>query len=132
MIRELLNENRRMDLPAQIFGVHFPLRLEPFVYDTAGRLSKDYKGGFWLMYELENGGFYMAPNGTSYRVSCPNGFGGNLSGDAFGITVCMYAYSHCSFSAVTGFAERCSEQYHLLRDFMFDHEEVESMLRAID
>jgi hypothetical protein len=62
MNRELLNDDDRIDFPADLFGVHFPCRLEPTIYNTAGHLSADYTGGYWLMYRLENGGFYMAPD----------------------------------------------------------------------
>jgi hypothetical protein len=132
MNRKLLNNIQRIDLPAKIFGVHFPFRLEPFVYDTAGRLSIDYHGGYWEMYEIGNGGFYMAPQGDTFRLSCQNGYEGTLSGDAFGITVCLYAYSQIAFSEIPELAETCTEQYHLLRDFLFEHEEAASILAAID
>lgn len=132
MNRELLNNNERIDFPAQLFGVHFPFRLEPFVYNTAGRLSGDYTGGYWHFYRLGNRGFYMAPDSEAFRVSCPNSNEGTLSGDAFGITVCLYTYSELSFSGVTGLVEVCAEQYHLLRAYVFEHPEVEGILRAID
>ena len=86
------------------------------------------------MYELSNGGFYMAPQTDSpFHVSCMNGYVGTLSADAFGITVCLYAgYNHLSFSDDQAFAETCAEQYHLLREYMFEHLDVEGILRAID
>ena len=132
MNRELLNNQERVNYPAKLFGVHFPFRMEPTIYDTAGRLSGDYHGGYWLMYRLESVGFYMAPDGNQFKVSCPNGYEGTMSGDAFGITVCLYAYSELSFSGIPGFIEVCAEQYHLLREFMFEHPEAEAILRAID
>jgi len=48
--------------------------------------------GYWEMYVLSNGGFYMAPvlDGL-YQVSCMNGYEGSLSADGLGITVCLYA-----------------------------------------
>jgi len=132
MNRTVLNDDDRIDFPSDLFGVHFPFRLEPFVYDTAGRLSADYTGGYWHMYRLEDCGFYMAPDEETYRVSCPNGFQGTLSGDAFGIVVCLYSYSELSFSWVPGLAETCAEQYHLLREYLFEHPEAEAILAAID
>lgn len=127
-----LNDKQRINLPAKLFGIHFPLRVEPFLYDLARSLSPDYRGGYWHMYQLDNGGFYMAPNSKPLRVSCPNGFEGTLSGDAFGITVCLYTYSELSFSDVTGLAETCAEQYHRLRLYMLEHGEKEAILAAID
>ena len=99
MNRIRLNETERIEYTAKLFGAHFPLRLEPFIFDMAGSLSRDYTGGYWNMYELSNGGFYMAPDeDRPFRVECMNGYEGTLSADAFGITVCLYAYSNLSFS----------------------------------
>lgn len=132
MNRELLNDTDRINFPAELFGTHFPFRLEPHIYDTAGRLSADYLGGYWLMYRLENGGLYLAPDANQFRVSAENGYEGTLSGDAFGIVVCLYTYSELSFSGIPDFAQVCAEQYHRLREYMFEHPEVKAILRAID
>ena len=117
---------------SQLFGLHFPLHFEPFVYATADSLSADYCGGYWDFYRLSNGGFYMAPDAdVPFRVRCENGFAGDLSADAFGITVCLYAYSRLSFSRLF-IADACAQHYHWLRDYALDHAEVESILRATD
>ena len=133
MNRICLNETERIEYTAKLFGAHFPLRLEPFIFDMAGRLSRDYRGGYWEMYELSNGGFYMAPDeDTPFRVECMNGYEGTLSADAFGITVCLYAYSNLSFSDIQELAEICTEQFQLLREYMFEQPEVRGILAAID
>ena len=41
MLLAILNGPERINHPAQLFGVHFPLRLEPFVFDMARSLSCD-------------------------------------------------------------------------------------------
>jgi hypothetical protein len=128
MNRKLLNDSDRISVPAKIFGVHFPFRVEPSIYNIASILSGEYSGGYWLMYELENGGFYMAPNLATFQVLAENGYEGTMSGDAFGITVCLYVYSELSFLEVPG----CAEQYHRLREFVFEHPEREAIFRAID
>lgn len=130
--RKLLNEKERIEYPAQLFGVHFPFQIEPQIFNTAGRLSPDYTGGYWEMYELSNGGFYMAPDSDSFQVSCQNGFDGRLSGDAFGLTVCLYVYSQLSFSDIHELAATCAEQYHLLREFVFEHPDLGEILAATD
>lgn len=84
------------------------------------------------MYKVGNGAFYMAPEAETFRVTCQNGYEGTLSGDAFGVTVCLYAYSELSFSGFQNLAEACAEQYHLLREYMFEHLESAAILRAID
>ncbi|MDO8713329.1 MAG: antirestriction protein [Polynucleobacter sp.] len=122
----------RISLTTKLFGMHFPMHLEPFVFDMAGRLSPDYKGGYWQFYALSNGGFYMAPNSDSlFNVTSENGYEGQLSADALGITACLYAYSHLSFTE-GDFAQICAQQYHWLRDYMMEHAEVRAILGAID
>ena len=131
--RIILNEDERINYPAYHFGDDFPFRIEPFIFDMASRLSADYTGGYWHFYELTNGGFYMAPDKDSlFQVSCMNGFEGSLSADAFGIAVCLYAYSNLSFTDNEELADTCTEQYHLLREYMFEHSEIREILAAID
>ena len=127
-----LDDERRVNHTAKLFGANFPLRLEPTVFNMAGMLATSYRGGYWEFYALSNGGFYMAPKtDTMFDVSCENGFEGSMSADAFGIASCLYCYSHLSFGG-DAFADSCAEQYHLLREYMFEHAEVQSILRATD
>ena len=131
--RKTIPTSQRLRHTVTLFGAHFPLRLEPVVYTFADRLSEDYDGGYWTFYELSNGGFYMAPEvDTPFRVCCDNGFEGSLSGDALGVTVCLYAYSHLAFGNPSQFTETCAEQYHRLRDYALDHPEARGILAAID
>lgn len=131
--RRRVADDQRIEHTAAIFGIHFPLRLEPAVYALAKKLSADYHGGYWEFYALSNGGFYMAPiSHGAFPVACENGYDGLLSADALGIAVCLYAYSHLSFSDCGGLAETCARQYHWLRDYMLEHPEAESILGAID
>ena len=48
---------RRMQHTDELFGLHFPMRLEPTIYDMAGRLALEYRGGYWEFNALSNGGF---------------------------------------------------------------------------
>jgi len=131
--RQRLNDSERIDFPAQLFDVHFPLLVEPIIYAFTESMSREYKGGYWEFYKLSNGGFYMAPDSGSYfPVACQNGYEGVLSADALGITACLYAYSHLSFLDNPVLAETCAEQYHLLRDYMLEQTEAEAILGAID
>lgn len=131
--RQKVVDEQRIEHAAQLFGIHFPLRLEPAVYALARKLSPEYNGGYWEFYTLSNGGFYMAPYADHvFQVVCENGYEGMLSADALGIAVCLYAYSNLSFSDIDGFAETCARQYHWLREYMLDHPEAQSILAAID
>ena len=124
--------NQRVKVTAELFGLAFPMRLEPTIFNFAGSLAAEYDGGYWEFYKLSNGGFYMAlASDKQFVVTCENGFEGELSAEAFGIVCSLYAYSHLSFSDGQ-FAEICAEQYHLLREFALDHESAGAILAAID
>ena len=130
--RQLLPTPQRATHADVLFGLNFPFEFEPFVFDIASALSHDYQGGYWEFYDLSNGGFYMAPKTDEpFNVRAENGFEGRLSACAFGMTVCLYAFSHLSFEGGR-LAEACAEQYHLLREHMLDHREAQSILAAID
>ena len=131
--RKQVPNNKRIQHTANLFGLNFPLQLEPLVYTITDNIAEEYNGGFWEFYTLSNGGFYMAPYSDSkFNVSSENGFGGQLSGDALGIAACLYAYSHLSFTGKNGFDETSARHYHWLRDYMLDHPEAGAILGAID
>lgn len=130
--RQLIAEDQRVNHTAALFGLGFPLKLEPFVFFMADTVFEDYDGGYWHFYALSNGGFFMAPSADAgFKVSCENGFQGTLSAEAFGIVCCLYAYSHLSFGD-GAFAQTCAEHYHLLREYVFNHPEEGQIWRAID
>ena len=132
--RETLNDAQRVAYPAKLFGLNFPFRIEPTVFAFASRLSEDYKGGLWHFYALSNGGFYMAPDlPETFEVYSENGYEGAMSADAFGLTCCLYTFSHLSFTDNAELAQVCAEQYHLLRDhFASSHDEAKEIHKAID
>lgn len=131
--RKLIPEGQRLSHTADLFGTHFPLQLEPVIYGITERMAKDYCGGYWLFYTLDNGGLYMAPDGEHvFAVSCANYYTGELSGDALGIVACLYAYSHLSFAGSGTFPRQSAQHYHLLRHFMYEHPEVANILSATD
>lgn len=133
VIRTLIPEDQRLAHTASVFGAHFPMVIEPVVYGITDKMATDYHGGYWHFYSLDNGGFYMAPDSDQdFQISCDNFFTGELSADALGITACLYAYSHSSFSRDKVFGRLIANHYHLLRAYMFEHPEVAAILRAID
>ena len=129
---ELVPEALRMDTADDLFGMRFPLKLEPAIYKFAEYLSSEYNGGYWDFFTLSNGGFYIAPrNDAPYRVSSDNGFKGSMSAEALGVTACLYAYSNLSFGEGK-FGETCADHYHRLREFVMGHAEAWGILAAID
>ena len=128
----IVPESERLSIVDRLFGLGYVLKLEPAVFSIAEALASEYTGGYWEFHDLSNGGFYMAPRfDTELTVSCENGFEGKLSPDAFGITVCLYAFSELSFSD-DRLTQTCAEQYHLLREYIAKHPEARSIYRAID
>lgn len=128
----LVPEAERMNFVDKLFGIKYVLKLEPTVFQFAEHLAENYGYGYWEFFALSNRGFYMAPRSdTVHNVSSDNGFEGQMTADALGITACLYAYSHLSFSD-GGFAETCAEHYHLLREFAHGHAEARSIFAAID
>jgi len=131
--RQIITDDQRINHTADIFGVRFPLQIEPSIYQITESIAKEYDGGYWQFYKLGNGAFYMAPAiDTQFQVCCQNGFEGVLSADALGITACLYVYSYQSFSNQESFAQSCAQQYHWLREYMLDHPEANAILGAID
>ena len=131
--RALVPEHDRSDFVDALFGLNFPLQLEPYVFAVASELSSDYRGGFWNFYSLDNGGFYLAPNDDDpFSVCCPNGYEGTMSADALGITACLYAYSRLSFIAGDTVACIYARQYHALREYAVDHVEAAAIIAATD
>ena len=128
--RELVPEDQRMAITDKLFGIYFPLKLEPIIYGITDRMAEQYSGGYWQMHTLSNGGFYMAPSTEdTFNVCCDNQYLGSLSADALGITACLYAYSHLSFTDGR-FARVCACHYHRLREYMLDHPEAVAILGA--
>ena len=125
-------DSARLAFVDRLFGIQYVLKLEPTVFKMAERIAPEYSGAYWNFHALSNGGFYMSPRSdTEFSVSCENGYEGRLSPDALGIAACMYAFSHLSFGD-DRLAQTCTEQYHLLREYLFEHPEVKAILRAID
>lgn len=131
---EIVNEERRLQMLPKHFGRSMML-VEGAIYNFARLLCKKYDGGFWQFFELSNGGFYMAPDlpGQLEVSWSDNYYSGTMSADAFGITVCLFAFSHLSFQLDnTPHGEKVAEHYLLLRDYAADHKEAGAIFAATD
>jgi hypothetical protein len=122
-------DHERMDTLPRHFGRHL-LAVEDAAYRWLRELSKDYSGGYWHFYELSNGGFYMVPEFESLRIRVAgNGYHGVMSGDAAGITACLFALSHLSFQIPN---ETASQHFHWLLEFTTQHREASAIMAATD
>jgi hypothetical protein len=73
----------------------------------------------------------MAPTHETPFDVCveTNGFEGQMSADAAGITACLFALSHLSFQIEH---ESIANHFHQLREFALEHAEASVILSAID
>jgi hypothetical protein len=131
--RELVPEAQRSDHVGQLFGVHFPMQLEPVIYDITSSMATEYKGGYWDFYKLSTAGSTWRRTRRSHsachaRTTTP----GRSPGMRSGIVACLYAYSHLSFSRNEKIGRMYARHYHLLREYMMEHPEVAEILGAID
>ena len=65
---EILNDAQRLEIPARLFGLNFPMKLEPTIYGMADMLSPDYKGGMWEMAMLSSRAVVMFPRADQQFV----------------------------------------------------------------
>jgi len=126
--QRVCDEARLNTLPLH-FGKYL-ISVESAVYSCMRHLAREYRGGYWHFYELSNGGFYMAPEIDPLNILVDgNGYEGQMSADAAGITACLFAFSHLSFRITD---EVIGRHYHLLRDYAIEHAEAAKILAAID
>ena len=86
-------------------GMAKMLAFERHVYCWMRRLCPHYDGAYWNFYDLSNGGFYIAPaDEKKMWLTWPgNYFNDEMSADAAGIVVTLYA--------LTDFAEQISPAF---------------------
>jgi hypothetical protein len=125
-----VSRHARMGTLPRHFGPHM-MTVEGRVFDLMREYCADYSGGCWQFYELSNGGFYMVPHLGQVRLFVPgNGYRGEMTADAAGITVCLFAFSHLSFEYAQ--TEVFARHFHWLRDFALGHAEAHQIFAAID
>lgn len=127
---------RASDHVALVFG-NFSVICENMVFTMTEKHWSEYKGGQWNMYRLTNDGFYMSPRtdaeeDTILSQSPFNGSEEELSADAFGIAMCLMAYSQVSFTELRHGTWNASNAFHKLRDFALRHKEADKIFSIID
>jgi len=127
----IVPDDERLDFLPRHFG-HLMLTVEHQVHSWLSTLSRDYTGGLWHFYSLENSGCYMAPAAPERLriVVKNNNFVGTMSADAAGITATLFALSHLAFKYAR--VEVLSTRFLQLRDFAAEHAERRLIFQAID
>ena len=126
-----VSRHARMGTLPRHFGRHM-MTFEGKVYDLMRQFAPQYSGGEWAYLELSNGSFYMTPPpDKAYRLTIQsNGYDGEMTADAAGITVCLFAYSSLSFEYRQ--TDVFIRHFHRLRDFALAHAESAQIFAAID
>lgn len=135
VVATAIPQNQRLMQYPKYFGP-LMLKTEATILSFAATISDFYLRngtGYWDMYSLSNGGFYMAPRVKSghklHVVWSGNYFEADMSSDAFGIVVCLFSYNLIWESTQN---DRFASLYHNLKDFSCTHKESSLILRAID
>jgi hypothetical protein len=129
--------NKRVSFMARHLGPEpfETIRREAVVYAYMRNLSPDYRGGAWSFYELSNGGFFMAPDHPAnlhIQVN-GNGYSGEMSAQAAGIVVTLFAVNHFAFEMMeTDRGEMFANAYYSLLSFSREHVEGPEIAAAID
>lgn len=109
------------------------LHFENLVYTWMHKLCPTYSGGYWNLYRLSNGGGYMALSQRhTVTIESTNGFSFDISPDAAGIVVTLFAMSHASEVFRGKARDNMAEQYHNLFDYVDFHPEATKIYGAID
>lgn len=131
LICSLVSEADRVNILPRYAGKH-ALLLELAIFWAMRSYSEDYRGGYWIMWELSNGAFYMAPGDKTeaYKMSCAgNWYDGTMSADAAGIVSCLVAINQLAWQTEE---DRFINLFHALREWALEHPEAEQIFRAID
>jgi len=126
----LVPEADRLDFYPRFLKVSDFFRFETLVFSYMATFSAGYSGGMWDFYDLSNGGFYVAPKGEDNVIFdvASNWFQGELSPDAAGIVVTLYALNRL----LSNGNQRYIEHYYNLLDYAAQHPEASKIRGAID
>ena len=113
----------------------FMTRFETSVYNWMSRLDNEYNGGYWEFYELDNGGFFLAPSeDRDYKLCSINHNEEVVSNIAAGIVVTLFALN--SLMVIENISDSMQEilvnKYYALRDFAADYIEAKEIFSLID
>lgn len=133
---------QRRTVPDADRSAFFPKRagalcfgFEHMIYGVAAAQS-DYLGGYWEFYELDNGGWYVAPRlGHSLEFACPNGYSGTLSDDAAGVAVSLIAINYLLWTVYQTrptLGDELRDAFYALRDYASQHDEAAAIFGVID
>ena len=99
------------------------------------RLDNEYNGGYWEFYELDNGGFFLAPSeDRDYKLCSINHNEEVVSNITAGIVVTLFALN--ALMVIENISDSMQSQlvdkYYALKDFAADCDEAKEIFSLID
>ncbi|KAA1195463.1 antirestriction protein [Photorhabdus heterorhabditis] len=91
-----------------------------YIYSWMDENAEGYLGGFWEIFELSNGGFFIAPP-DGYVVSLKNKFKGYLNSEQCGIAVTFYTLKYFQNLAKWKNDELLYEHYSMMKNCLFEY-----------
>lgn len=111
----------------KVYGTPIAIKLESDVYDCIKLNSPDYDGGSWAFVTNDDHtlGFWYPTDRTHYAASCENYFTRDaMDAKSIGAACTLVALNHLLWDIYNAgnhqFAARLSDQFHALRDWIFD------------
>ena len=107
------------------------LTVEYAIFAFIRKLAQRYAGGYWI-YDLSNGGCYMAPRASrGYHIVIEgNGFSGIFDPECAGIVATLFALSHVLMDHRR--FVKLADRFHQLRAFACEHPDGNLILAATD
>lgn len=129
-VATVVPDAQRLRFLPKHFGIDMMVG-EATVFDSMRRICPSYHGGLWDFVEVSNGAFYMRLQSNELQdidMSGENGYTGQMSADAAGITATLFALNQLIWSG----RERFTNAFYLLREFAAQHPEFREIFGAID
>lgn len=129
-----VSEEDRLGFLPVLFGVRWMIQGEVATFRWLSDLSSDYNGGYWHYYTLSNGGGFMSPAMPERLQLTVAGswFDGELSADAAGIVVTVFALLQLAGAADGADHELLLRRHDQLLAYVLQHPERDSIRAAID
>ncbi len=115
--RQLVPEDQRIAVTASLFGPHFPLQIEPVIYDIAEQMCENYQGGHWNYYRLSNSGFVILPD-ESEPFSVSGYYTGILTPEEFGVVCSTLAFNALIWENDWAFSRMCAKFHSQLLHYV--------------
>ena len=112
----------------------YAYQVEMLSYSIADRLIDGYNGGDWDYAEVSNGGMFAYIDEERFFLQSMNGSEYELSGEAAGLTVWLFASSWGAekFEGNQDLQSALVSNYDKLREYVFRHEEASKILALCD